>query len=130
MSCKGYSDQCCGYNTLGSYYGHASPVAKAVQRQTAGVYVTPNYGAIGYDALTHGGQSCSSYPSVTDAYGSGCTTSYSTRMCGGGSAPAPVGQKAGWSCDAKQGKCVHGAKLGTQGTFGSASQCQAACHRV
>ena len=65
---------------------------------TAGQYVVPGYGAIGYDALTHGnaGGGCNNYFNIEQAYGAGagsCSTSYSARACGGcsgGSQVAPA----------------------------------------
>ena len=68
---------------------------------TAGQYVVPDYGAIGYDALTHGvgGGGCNNYFNIEQAYGTGagsCSTTYSTRACGGcagGSFVAPASRK-------------------------------------
>ena len=65
---------------------------------TAGQYIVPGYGAIGYDALTHGnaGGGCNNYFNIEQAYGAGagsCSTSYSARACGGcsgGSQVAPA----------------------------------------
>jgi hypothetical protein len=64
---------------------------------TAGQYVVPGYPAIGYDALTHGnaGGGCNNYFNIEQAYGVGagsCSTSYSTRACGGCSGGSQVAQ--------------------------------------
>ncbi len=83
----------CSYNTLCNYYG-ANPVMAPVPAGTvAGISVTPNYAAIGYDALTHGrSPSCQQYFNIQDAYGAGagsCSTIYTTRLCGGNCGPKP-----------------------------------------
>lgn len=50
-----------------------------------GSYIVPEYGMIGYNALTHGnGPSCAGYFDITDAYGKGaanCNTQFMQRMC-------------------------------------------------
>lgn len=66
---------------------------------TAGQYVVPGYSAIGYDALTHGnaGGGCNNYFNIEQAYGAGagsCSTSYSTRACGGCSGSQAVAPAA------------------------------------
>lgn len=78
----------CQYANLGCYTGsnHTMPTLKP--GTTSGVYLTPNYGAIGYNALTHGVPSgCKQYFNIQDAYGHGagnCKTTYTSRLCGGG----------------------------------------------
>lgn len=82
----------CSYAKLGCYYGGNGTMAPA--RPTAGIYVTPNYASIGYDALTHGASgSCNRYFSITDAYGKNagnCNTTFTQRMCGAGQCGKPV----------------------------------------
>ena len=78
----------CSYAALGCYNPN-NMMAKVQPGTTAGVFITPNYGAIGYDTLLHGKRipGCGSYFNIVDAYGKGaatCSTSYTTRMCGGG----------------------------------------------
>ena len=74
-----------GYSNLGCYYGQGGTMAPS--RAAPGSMVIPNYSAIGYDTLTKGGVGgYKSYYKISDAYGSGsdtCSTSYSTRLCGG-----------------------------------------------
>jgi len=93
MSSSEYSkpmtnDPACSYNTLCSYQGANSTMPPLKPGTTSGVYLTPNYSAIGYNALTHGTKSsCQQYVNINNAYGSGagaCSTSYTTRLCGGG----------------------------------------------
>ena len=78
----------CSYNTLCKYYGPRSTMPIVRGASTSGVMVTPSWGGIGYDALTHGKSgSCQQYFNINDAYGSGagnCSTSYTSRLCGGG----------------------------------------------
>lgn len=78
----------CAYNSLGSYLGSNSTMPPVKSGAVSGVYVTPNYSAIGYNALTHGTPpGCQQYFSITDAYGKGagsCNTSYTRRLCGSG----------------------------------------------
>ena len=76
------------YNTLGRYKGANSTMPPLKSGVTSGVFVTPNWGAPGYDSLNHsvvGGYR--PYFTVTDAYGKGsgsCNTNYTTRLCGTG----------------------------------------------
>ena len=81
----------CAYNTLGSYYNGNSNMAPVPASTISGVYVTPDYSAIGYDTLTHDqGPSCNKYFNIQSAYGNGagsCNTTYTTRLCSGGRAP-------------------------------------------
>jgi hypothetical protein len=78
----------CAYNSLGCYGGANTTMAPLKAGSTAGVYLTPNYSAIGYNALTHGSSHpCQQYFSITDAYGKGagsCNPTYTRRLCGGG----------------------------------------------
>jgi hypothetical protein len=71
-----------GYTTLGSY--NRSQPLNLPPSFTSHVYHTPTYGAIGYDALTHGATSNRSHFTISDAYGHGadkCTTAYVSRQC-------------------------------------------------
>jgi hypothetical protein len=126
----------CTYNSLGCYLGQNSTMPAVKAGQTSGVYLTPNYSAIGYNALTHGeSPGCQSYFSITDAYGKGagsCNTSYTRRLCGG---CGDLGGDA-WRCAPNAiggGKCIP-AQAGTRGgpTYKSQDACQkAGCpHRV
>lgn len=76
------------YNTLGCYQGANSTMTPLKAGATSGVFLTPNWGAPGYDALTHGVPGgFQQYFSITDAYGKGagsCNNSYTTRLCGTG----------------------------------------------
>ena len=76
-----------GYSSLGSYYGPNSTMASIRPTTTQGAMVVPMYGNIGYDALTHGSNpSYGGHFNISNAYGAGagsCSTSYSTRLCGG-----------------------------------------------
>ena len=82
------SNDSCSYNTLRTYNGCSSTMPKLNPGQASGVYLTPNYSSIGYDALTHGGSGgCGSYFDIKAAYGKGagsCKTSYTQRLCKGG----------------------------------------------
>jgi hypothetical protein len=83
----------CAYKNLGCYNGANGAMAALRPGVTSGVFVTPNYSSIGYNALTHGtAPECCSRPhfNIVDAYGTGsgsCCTSYTTRLCGGGCGP-------------------------------------------
>jgi len=123
----------CGYTSLGCYLGSNPTMPALKPGTTSGVYVTPDYAAIGYNALTHGqAGSCGGYFNIQGAYGAGagnCSTSYTTRLCnagcGGGGFPTQ-----GWKCDTSQtpAKCVGGQfPSGTQGVFKTSYQCQANC---
>ena len=75
----------CSYNTLGHYYGGNSTMAGLNPRTTKHVMVTPDYAAIGYDALTHGKKKgCGSHFNIKNAYPGGCPTTYTNRLCGSG----------------------------------------------
>ena len=78
----------CSYSTLGNYngssrgtMGHPTVPATTV----SGSYIVPDYGTIGYNALTHGDvPSCVGYFNITNAYGknaASCSTRYSQRLC-------------------------------------------------
>ena len=79
----------CSYKSLSNYNGQSqgqmnSPPVPATT--TSGVYIVPNYGSIGYSALTGNGAapSCSGYFSITNGYGAGadnCNTTYSQKLC-------------------------------------------------
>ena len=77
----------CAYANLGCYYGPNSTMPALKPGTVSGAMVVPTYGAIGYNALTHGvTQSCGGHFNITDAYGANaasCNTSYATRLCGG-----------------------------------------------
>jgi hypothetical protein len=97
----------CAYNSLCNYYGANGTMAPLPQGTTSGSWVTPGWGAIGYDALTHGkSPSCNTYFNIQDAYGSGagnCQTQYTTRLCGGNCGPKPVknSMNSGGGCNAR-----------------------------
>ena len=75
------------YVSLGDYngvrrggIGHPQVSATTV----TGTYIVPEYGAIGYNALTFGGPTHAGYPDITAAYGksaSNCNTQYMSRLC-------------------------------------------------
>ena len=96
----------CAYTQLGSYLGSNSP-HHLNAGPSSGSMVVPQWGAIGYDALTHGGAagSCNSYFNINHAYGYGagnCHTKYTRRLCGGcdepGSGTKYVCQESGDGC--------------------------------
>uniref|UniRef100_A0A6C0JMP9 Uncharacterized protein n=1 Tax=viral metagenome TaxID=1070528 RepID=A0A6C0JMP9_9ZZZZ len=98
---------------------------------TSGVFLTPDYAGIGYDALTHGVSSgCQQYFNIQDAYGSGagnCMTSYTSRACGGCNGGA-VGKGMDWVCST--GKCVgvhKGAQRPPGDVYRTKHQCQSNC---
>jgi hypothetical protein len=121
----------CAYTQLGSYLGSNSPHHAPV----SGTYLTPQWGAIGYDALTHGGAagSCNSYFNINHAYGNGsgnCHTKYTRRLCGGCDEPGPIGGGSHWVCE-KSGKgCteVHNGSLAPEGhLYNSKHGCEKGC---
>jgi len=77
VSLANYNSSSAG--TLGNpTYMHATDVV--------GHYVVPNYGSIGYNALSHGNTtpSCSGYFNITSAYGANagdCNTQYINSSC-------------------------------------------------
>lgn len=128
------------YTNLSCYNGLNATMPPLRAGTTSGLFVTPDYTAIGYDTLTHGesGGGCQQYFNINDAYGSGsnsCATSYTTRLCssgcGGGS-----GKKLDWYCAGKPGgkpSCVphHSGSRVPDGALGkpfpTSYQCQASC---
>ena len=86
---KSVTGSACSYNNLGNYQGANNTMPPVRAGVSSGVYLTPNYSAIGYNALTHGvPPGCSSQPyfSITNAYGKNagsCNTTYTQRLCGG-----------------------------------------------
>jgi len=80
----------CSYTNL-SNYNVKSPgtlgTPAVPPSVVSGYYVVPQYGSIGYDALTHGtGPSCTGYFNITDGYGpnaGNCNTQYMQSPCGG-----------------------------------------------
>ena len=78
----------CSYATLNHYNSHSS-MAVPVPDRTRGVsgsYVVPNYGGLGYNALTHGQKvgTCSGFFNITNAYGknaNNCNTQYVRTLC-------------------------------------------------
>jgi hypothetical protein len=77
----------CSYANLGNYNGtskRAMGHPQVAPTTVAGSYIVPDYGAIGYNALTLGGPSCAGYPDIQKAYGAGasnCNTKYMNRLC-------------------------------------------------
>ena len=82
----------CSYVSLANYNGvppandRGGMGAPHVPATTvSGLYVVPEYGTIGYSALTHGeAPSCAGYFNIESAYGKGaanCNTQYMQRMC-------------------------------------------------
>jgi len=61
----------CQYSTLSTYNGTSflgnNPPVPATS--VSNIYVVPNYGSIGYDALTSKQPSCSGFRTITSAYG-------------------------------------------------------------
>lgn len=78
----------CTYASLCNYNngGQMAPIPSST-RGAVGKYIVPAFNAIGYDALTHGGQgSCGGYFNIEGAYGanaSQCNQKYVTSLCGG-----------------------------------------------
>lgn len=77
-----------GYSSLGCYSGSNATMPHLQPGTKSGVHLTPDYTGISYSALTHGVQGgYKQYFNIQDAYGSGasnCSTSYTSRLCGGG----------------------------------------------
>lgn len=79
----------CQYAPLGQYTGDYSMGVPFQGKVSSGNYIVPQWGAIGYDALTNKVPNCSGYFDVNSAYGSdagNCQTTYRTSLCGGGDA--------------------------------------------
>ena len=77
----------CSYASLGGYNGTKKGGVghpQVAPTTVVGTYIVPDYGAIGYNALTFGGPTCAGYPDITTAYGKGasnCNTKYMSRLC-------------------------------------------------
>lgn len=76
----------CSHNTLCNYYGSRSTMAPVRAGAVQAAYLTPDYAAISYDALTHGNKSpgCVPYFNIKQAYGANagsCNTGYTARLC-------------------------------------------------
>lgn len=105
---------------------------------TSGVFLTPDYAGIGYNALTHGvAGGCQQYFNIQDAYGAGagnCNTTYTSRLCGG-CGGGEVGQGMDWVCTTNSkllggGKCVgvhKGAQRPPGQVYNTYYECQAKC---
>lgn len=86
-----YSSQTVGcggcYQSLSTYNQQNPGTQPPVSSKTVvGHYIVPAYGAISYDALTHGRSqpSCSGYFNITRAYGrdaAACNQRYLQRLC-------------------------------------------------
>lgn len=79
----------CVYNTLGRYNGSSSVSSmghpQVAPTTVSGSYIVPDYGSIGYNALSDYGNTCSGYPTIKAAYGKNadkCNTRYYNRLCG------------------------------------------------
>ena len=120
----------CGYAPLGCMLTSNSTMAPLRPGTTSGVYSTPNYRAIGYDALTYGGASCTSHPNIMNAYGAGagsCNTTYTNRLCGGCNVP---GGTQGYKCNQFMRECQPGGRLGEQGVYGNLAECNNRCKQL
>ena len=79
----------CSYNNLSNYNGYSKRGINHPQvapTTTRGYYITPDYAAIGYNALMHGSNmpSCAGYFTIDSAYGknaNNCSTQYQKRTC-------------------------------------------------
>ena len=78
----------CSYNSLSNYNGYSKRGMNHPQvapTTTSGMYIVPDYAAIGYNALSHGGSpSCAGYFTINSAYGvnaNNCSTKYMKRLC-------------------------------------------------
>lgn len=80
-SCGNYNN---GYSTLACYNAGDK---KLIPGQTGGMFIVPQYGSIGYNALTHGVKNGSGgYFKIDDAYHTNkgkCETTYARKFCGG-----------------------------------------------
>ena len=89
MSSNTVNGASCSYTNLANYNASAPGTlgTPAIPASTViGYQIVPQYSAIGYDALTHGGvsPSCNGYFNVTNAYFPGaenCNTQYYNRPC-------------------------------------------------
>ena len=128
----------CAYNT--SCSSGSRTMTQLRPGTTSGVFITPDYGGIGYDALTHGVTGgCQKYFNIQDAYGSGagnCKTSYTSRACGGCNDHPGGGKGMDWVCTTSQlggGKCVgvhKGARKPPGAVYPTSYQCQANCKGI
>ena len=81
------SSASCNYSTLSTYNGSINERPPVPATTVSGIYVVPQYGTTGYDALTSSEQSCSGYRNILTAYNrngmnaGNCDTSYSTNSC-------------------------------------------------
>ena len=78
----------CSYVSLSNYNGYSKRGMNHPQvapTTTSGMYIVPDYAAIGYNALSHGGSpSCAGYFTINSAYGvnaNNCSTKYMKRLC-------------------------------------------------
>ena len=127
----------CAYQTAGCS-GRSNPTMPPMKAgTTSGVYLTPDYQGIGYNALTHGVPGgCQQYFNIQDAYGSGagnCSTSYTSRLCGGcGGGGGRVGGAA-YVCDSPRlggKKACRRVQAGTKQNskvYHSGNACEYAC---
>ena len=90
MSDNYVSGPSCSYVSLSNYNGvqrnaRSVGMPHVPASTVSGFYVVPQYGTIGYNALTHGDSpSCAGYFDITNAYGKGaenCSTEFKQRMC-------------------------------------------------
>lgn len=116
---------------------HLSNLTPTRLRNETGVFLTPDYAGIGYDALTHGvSGGCQQYFNIQDAYGYGagkCKTSYTSRACGCDDYNG-VGKGMDWVCTGSKllggGKCVgvhKGAQRPPGAVYPTSYECQANC---
>jgi hypothetical protein len=121
----GYSG--CSYSSLCAL-GSNSTMAPLPIGSVQGMYPTPNYRAITYDALTGGKVgSCTRYFNIQDAYGAGsdnCGTQYTNRSCSSGCDVGPgegPGAASGWQCmpgtSGASGTCVQSGFMGDANTY-------------
>jgi len=88
----------CNYGNLQNYNATYEMGVPFQGKVTKGVMIVPGWNAIGYDSLTSKVPSCSGYNDINSAYGAdagNCQTTYTTSLCGNGSAPAPLGKDCG-----------------------------------
>ena len=116
-----------GYSRLGCYLGSNPTMPYLSAGTTVGAFLTPDYGSVGYDSLTYGGNSsCNSYVNIQDAYGGANLSNFSARLCnscgGGGGGGGGRGSGTAWKCDKGQCKAAH---PGTQGAvFRTKKECE------
>lgn len=78
----------CSYASLSNYNGYSRRGIgrpQVIPTTVVGSNIVPNYGTIGYNALTHGSSpSCAGYFDIQSAYGktaNKCNTQYVNRLC-------------------------------------------------